>query len=47
VAVIFREIEIVLDERSAGESIIADAVAAHPGIQKRKRENPEKKKQAP
>ena len=46
VAVIFGEIEIVLDEWSAGKSVIPDTVAADPGIQKRKRENPEKEKQA-
>lgn len=31
------EIEAVLNQRSASKSIIADAIAAHPGIQKRKR----------
>ena len=36
--IVFGEIETVLDERSASKSIIADAVAAHPGIQKRKGE---------
>jgi len=39
------EIETVLDQRSAGKSVIADTIAAHPGIQKRKREKPEKEKQ--
>jgi len=38
VAVIFGEIEHVLDERSAGESVIPDTVAADPGIEKRKGE---------
>ncbi len=46
VAVILGEVEIVLEERSAGKSVVADAIAAHPGIQKRKREKKEKKKQA-
>ena len=32
--VIFGEIEIVLDERSTGKSVIADAVTTHPGVQK-------------
>jgi hypothetical protein len=46
VAIIFGEVEVVLDERSARKSIIADAVAADPGIEKREREKKEKKKQA-
>ena len=46
VAVILREIEIVLDERSARKSVIADAIAANPRVQQRKREKKEKKKQA-
>ncbi len=33
--VIFGEIEVVLDERSPGKCVIADAIAAHPGIEKR------------
>jgi len=33
-AVVITEIEIVLDERSASKGVIADAVAAHPGIEK-------------
>ena len=33
-AVVFSEIQIVLDERSASKSIVADAIAAHPRIQK-------------
>lgn len=44
--VVLGEIEAVLDQRSAGKGIIADAVAADPGIQKRKREEPEKEKEA-
>jgi len=39
------KIEAVLDQRSTRKSIIADTIAAHPGIKKRKREKPEKKKQ--
>ena len=46
VAVIFRKIEIVLNERSAGKSVIADTVTAHPRIQEGKRKKKEKKKQA-
>src|SRR5882762_1192103 len=46
VAVVLGEIEIVLDERSAGKGVVADAIAAHPRVQKRKRENPKEKKQA-
>ena len=44
--VIFGEIEIVLDERSASKSVIADAITAHPGVQKRKRAQEKKKKPA-
>ncbi len=33
VLIVLREIEIVLDERSAGEGVIADAIAAHPRIE--------------
>ena len=32
------EIEIVLDQHSARERVVADAVSTHPGIQQRKRE---------
>ncbi len=35
------EIETVLNQRSASKSVIADAIAAHPGIKKRKREKEE------
>src|SRR3989449_629788 len=45
-AVVLGEIEIVLDERSAGKGVIADTIATHPGIQKWKREKKKKKKQA-
>ena len=44
--VILGEIEIVLDERSAGKGVIADAIAAHPGIEKWERDEKEKYKQA-
>src|SRR6267142_1778141 len=33
-AVVFSEIQIVRDERSASKSVVADAIAAHPRIQK-------------
>jgi hypothetical protein len=33
------KIEIVLDEESAGERVISDAIAAYPGIDQRQREN--------
>ena len=46
VAVVLGEIEIVLDERSAGKGVVSDAIAAHPRVQKWKRENPKEKKQA-
>jgi len=39
------EIETVLNERSAGESVIADAIAANPGIDERQREKKKKKEQ--
>jgi len=42
VPVIFGEIKIVLDERSACKSVVADTVAAHPRIQER---NGEEEKQ--
>src|SRR5580704_4094087 len=38
------EIEIVLDEQRTAEGIVSDAVAAHPRIDEREREN-EKKRQ--
>ena len=37
VLIVLGEIETVLDEQSAGKGVIANAVAAHPGIEKRKR----------
>jgi hypothetical protein len=45
VPVVFGKIEVVLDQRSPGKSVIADAIAADPGIEKREREQEEKKKQ--
>jgi hypothetical protein len=45
-AVVFSEIQIVLDERSASKSVVADAVAAHPGIEKWEREKKKNKEQA-
>jgi hypothetical protein len=39
------EIETVFDERGAGKGVVANAVAAHPGIEKEQREKKEKKKQ--
>jgi hypothetical protein len=44
--IIFGEVKIALDERSTGKSVIADTVAADPGIEKRKREEKEKQEQA-
>ena len=40
------EIEIVLDERGARESVVADAVSAYPGIEQGKREQKEHQKKA-
>jgi hypothetical protein len=43
--IVVREIEAVLDKRSAGQGVVADAVAANPGINQRqgkKKENKEK-----
>ena len=45
-AVVFSEIQIVLDERGAGKGVITDAIAADPGIEKWERTKKEKKKQA-
>jgi hypothetical protein len=45
VLIVLGKIETVFDQRSASKSVIADAVASYPGVQKRKRENPEKEKQ--
>jgi len=39
------EIETVFNQRSASKSVIADAITTHPGIQKRKGEEPEKEKE--
>src|SRR6266403_1687191 len=44
--VVFGEIEIVLNQRGAGKRVIADTIAAHPGIEKWERTKKEKKKQA-
>lgn len=44
--VVFGEIEIVLNQRGAGKGVIADAIAAHPGIEKWERTKKEKKEQA-
>ncbi|PYU75318.1 MAG: hypothetical protein DMG49_03190 [Acidobacteria bacterium] len=44
-AVIFGEIEIVLDEWSTGKSVIANAITTHPGIEERQREKKKKSKQ--
>ncbi len=43
--VVFGEIETVLDQRGAGKGVVADAIAADPGVEKREREKKEKKKQ--
>ncbi len=40
------EIKTVLNQRSAGKGVIADAIAAHPRVEKREREKKENQKQA-
>jgi hypothetical protein len=40
------EVEIVLDERSTGVGVIADAVSAHPGIEHGQREKKEHEEKA-
>jgi hypothetical protein len=40
------EIETVLNQRSASKGVVADAVAAHPGVKKGKREKKKKNEQA-
>src|SRR5947207_950734 len=40
------EIETVLNQRSASKGVVADAVAAHPGVEKRQREKKKKSEQA-
>jgi hypothetical protein len=45
VLVVCREIEIVLNQKSASECVIAYSVAANPGINERKCENEEKQKE--
>src|ERR1700730_14533734 len=42
--VVLCEIEIVLNERSAGESVVTHAITAYPGVEEREREKKEKKK---
>jgi len=46
VAVVFGEIEIVLDQWSAGEGVVANTVTADPWIEERETEKKEKKQQA-
>ena len=46
VLVVALEIEAVLDQRGAGEGVVADAVATDPGIQQRERKKEENKKPA-
>jgi hypothetical protein len=46
VAVVFGEIEVVLDQRSADEGVVADTVTADPGIEERESEQKEEEKQA-
>src|SRR6266481_7816221 len=46
VLIVLGEIQTVLDQRSARESVVANAIATHPGIQKRKRAQEKKKKPA-
>ncbi len=43
--IIFGEIEIMFNQRSANKSVIADTVAAHPGVKERKREKEQKEQQ--
>src|SRR5207247_3232158 len=43
--IIFGEIEIMFNQRSANKSVIADPIAAHPGVEKRKREKEQKEQQ--
>jgi hypothetical protein len=45
-AVVFGEIEIVLNQWGAGKCVITDAIAAHPRIEKWEREKKKKHKQA-
>ena len=40
------EIETVLKQRSASKGVVADAIAAHPGVEKRQREKKKKNEQA-
>ena len=45
-AIVFGEIEIVLDEQGTGKSVIANTVTTHPRVQKRKRTKEENEKPA-
>src|SRR5271155_4161966 len=44
--IVVREIEAVLDQRGAGVSVIAHAIAAHPGIKERQRKQKEHEEKA-
>ena len=46
VPVIFCEIEIVINQRSTGKSVIANAISANPGIEERQGEKKKKNEQA-
>ena len=46
VLVVFGEIETVFDQRGAGKSVVANAIAADPGIEEWERKKKENKKQA-
>src|SRR5260370_39032400 len=46
VLIVLGESQTVPDQRSARKSVVANAIAAHPGIQKRKRAQEKKKKPA-
>ena len=46
ILVVTREIETVLDERRANESVVANAIAADPGIEEWQREKEEQQEQA-
>ena len=43
--IIFGEIEIMFNQGSANKSVIADPIAAHPEVEKRKREKEQKEQQ--
>jgi hypothetical protein len=44
--VVMSEIEAVLDERGAKERVVANAIAPHPGIEKRKGKNKSQEQKA-